>query len=366
MIERGVLYIVDPSADSVNQHVLTLLKYLNRARYKPYLVVSNDEFLIEHAKKMRIDYISVPGITTANKLSVGGVAKQIQEFAEGLSVSLIHSHGYQACYVASQVAKALNVPHLSTIHTINTSHQKKGLLSLSDDKIAALPNYLIAVSEEVRKTVDGINKIALVYNGIEMERFGETLDTEHLFRELGITKEHSLIGTIARLSSDKGTSIFLEAAAILAKERPEAHFVIVGDGEEANSLKKKAAGLGIADKVHFLGFRRDVAHILKSLDVVVIPNLSPGLPMVLLEALASIKPVVITDIPGVREAVAEDSVDFVPVNDPQAIAGAVEELLTDRRKAEAKAQTGQRIVKEKFTIQKMIKATESLYLELAG
>jgi len=366
VIERGILYIVDPTTNGMRQHIFTLLKHLNRARYKPYLVVSDDEYLVEHAKKLQVDYIVSPMISKANKLNVGSIIKQIEEFIEERPVSLIHSHGYQACYVGAQLAKSLSVRHVSTVHTVDDLNHKKGFMGTSNDKIAVLPDRLIAVSETVKKEIERLNKVSLIYNGIEADRFAETLDVEHLYRELDLTKEVNLVGVITRLTPDKGTEKFIDAASIVLKHKPTVHFIVAGDGEQLDNLKKKASNLGIANNVHFLGFRRDVAHILKSLDVVVIPNLSPSLPIILLEALASIKPVVISDLPGVREVVGEDSVEFVKPGDVEAIAEAVKEMLYDRRKIDDKTQTGQKLVKERFNIQNMMKPTESLYLELAG
>lgn len=366
MIERGILYVVDPAANCIRQQVLTMLKYLNRARYKPYLVVSEDDYLIEHARKLNVDYIASPGISTASKINIGGICRHIEEFIAERKINLIHSHGTQACYVAANLAKSLNIPHISTVHLIDDSHKKKGLFSVGADKILAMADHLIAVSEVVKASIDGVsNKISLIYNGIEADRFAETLDSEQLFRELGIEKGSSLIGAITTLEPRKGTDIFLDAAALLAGLREDIRFVVVGDGPELEALKKKAIGLGIGKRTYFLGFRRDVAHILKSLDVVVIPNLSPGLPIILLEALASSKPVIITDVPGVREAVSDNEVEFVPVKDPVAIDKAVRKVLSQRVFAGMKAQEGQKLVKDKFSVQQMMKPTESLYLKLA-
>ncbi len=365
MIERGILYLVDPTTNSMRQHVLTILKYLNRARYKPYLVVSEDDYLIEHAKKLNVDYIASPGISNVNKLSIGGICKHIEQFAEGKTINLIHSHGDQACYVGTQVAKDLSLPHVSTVHTIFNG-KKKGFFSIGPNKVLGMADHIIAVSEVVKRSVEDLNgKVSLVYNGIEADRFAETLDTEHLFRELNIEKGSVLVGTITSLEPGKGTEYLLEATPSLVSFRPDMHLIIVGGGTDLENLKKKAANMGLVKRTHFLGFRRDVAHILKSLDVVVIPNTTLGLPMILLEALASIKPVVVTDVPGVREAVAEDCVEFIPPKNTAATAEAIKKVLSNRFITEEKARTGQKLVKEKFSIQQMMRPTESLYLKVA-
>lgn len=371
MIERGVLYIVDPSTNGIKQHVLILLKYLNRARYKPYLVLSDDPYLEEHAKQLELDHIKIPAISGASKLTIGGVVKQIEEFVGEREVNLVHSHGYSACFVGAQAANSLNIPHISTVHMVAESHKKKSILSLanlapSNDKVITLPDHLIAVSEVTKKYVESLNDVSLIYNGIEAERYAETLDTEHLYRELSLKKDNKLVGTVTNLALEKGLGTFLEATAILLKKNPNIHFIVVGDGGNIKDLQRVTEKQGVAGNVHFLGFRRDVAHILKSLDVVVISNSSPGLPLILLEALACIRPVVVTDTPGIREVFAEDSVQFVPESNASSMAEAVEGLLLDQGKANSKAQSGQKIVCDGFTVKHMLKPTESLYLKIAG
>jgi glycosyltransferase involved in cell wall biosynthesis len=351
---------------SVKQHVLVLLKYLNRARYKPYLVTSDDTYIAEHIKDLDVEYIVIPGISTATKLNVGGIVKQIQQFLEERKVNLVHTHGDQACFVGTHLAKALEVKHVSTVHTAEDTSKKKGLFGIQHDKVLTTPDRIIAISEDIRKQVEPLNEVRLIYNGIEIERFGDTLDTEHLFRELEVTKDHKMIGTVTELTPGSGIDVFLDAAAKLQKDDPEMHFIVAGDGDELDNLKEKAASLGIAKNAHFLGFRRDVAHILKSLNVVVIPNISTELPLALLEALASIKPVVISDTPGVREVVSEDSVEFVKPGDADAIVKAVSGLLSDADKANAKASAGQKLISGRFSVENMIKPTQSLYLEVAG
>lgn len=369
MIERGILYIAHPTTNSMKQQLLLLIKYLNRARYKPYLVISHDPYMVEHLDRLNIEYVVVPELGSANKLSVGGVAKKVEEFARDKErvINLIHSHDYQAGFIAAPVAKALGVPHVCTIYTVDDAYapKKKGLLAVASDKIAAMPDLLIAVSEAIAQSVASLNKVQMIYYGIEAERFGETLDTEHLFRELNVSKENKLVGVVTRLSPEKGNSVFVDAAVLLVSKFPEMHFVITGDGDDKEQLKKQVAERGLAPRFHFLGFRRDVAHILKSLEVVAIPNLASNVPMILLEALACKRPVVVTDVAGAREVASESSVDFARPGDSGALATAIEAVLGSKVKSVSKAQVGQRLVQEKFTVQRMMKATESLYLEVA-
>ncbi|MBS3908272.1 MAG: glycosyltransferase family 4 protein [Actinobacteria bacterium] len=369
MIERGILYIAHPATNSMKQHLLILIKYLNRARYKPYLAVSHDPYMIEHLDRLNVEYVVVPELATANKLGVGGVAKKIAAFARDKErvINLIHSHDYQACFVGDQVAKLLNVPHICTVHTLENAYskKKKGLLSVANDKIAAMPDMLIAVSEAIERSVAAFNKVQIIHSGIEADRFGETLDTEHLFRELDVSKENKLVGVVTRLSPEKGNSVFIDAAAVLANKFPDMHFIITGDGDDGEKLKKQVASHGLTQRFHFLGFRRDVAHILKSLEVVVIPNLASNIPMVLLEALACKRPVVVTDVAGVREVAGESCVDLVKPGDSGALASAVEAVLASKLRSMSKVQTGQKLVQDKFTVLHMMKPTESIYLEVA-
>jgi glycosyltransferase involved in cell wall biosynthesis len=367
VIERGILYIVDASSNSIKQNVSVLLKYLNRARYTPYLAISDDAYVAERLREANIEYKIIPEIATAGKFNVGGVAKQIAQFVEGKTINLIHSHDVQGCFVATQVATQLGVPHVSTVYTsLAGEKKKKGLFAMPGDKIVSGANHLIAVSEEIKKSVEPLNNVTLIRSAVESERFVETLDTDHLARELDLDRDDVIVGTFATLSNDEDIKLVLEVAKILTSKNEKLHFVVAGSGQSSENVKKKIADLGIGKRLHMLGYRRDVAHILKSLNVVLVLAKNAEIPLILLEALAGTRPVVVTDTPAAREVVSEESVKFAKPGDSVSVAEAVEHLLNNSGEAVDKASAGHKIVTELFTVEHMLKPTQSLYLQIAG
>lgn len=367
MIERGILYIVDASINSVKQNASVLLKYLNRARYEPYLVISSDAHIRERLLEAQVDYKVIPDIANAGKLNINSVTRKIIQCIDERPINLIHSHGYQGCFVGNHVARQLNTPHVCTIHSgVNAGNKKKGLFAIQNEKVVTEPNHLIAVSEGVKNSLSSLNEVTVIHNAIEADRFAETLDTEHLTRELELNKDDVLVGTITNITSDEEINILLDVAKLLIANNEKLRFAIAGSGQDRKTLKNKMEDMGIGDKVYLLGYRRDVAHVLKSLDVVLIPNTKIGVPMVLMEALAGIRPVVAVDTPEIREFVTEDSAKFANSNDPKDLAEAIEYMLKNSVEAASKASAGHKIVVDRFTVDQMMKPTQSLYLKIAG
>jgi glycosyltransferase involved in cell wall biosynthesis len=144
-------------------------------------------------------------------------------------------------------------------------------------------------------------------------------------------------------------------------------FVIAGDGDARVAFQRLAADLGIADRVHFLGWRRDVPAILANLTVVVLPTVLDfeGTPLAVIEALAAGRPVVATDVGGVSEVVRDGLTGLlVPPRDPSALASAIGRQLDRPREAHAMAAAGQRLVLSMYARDRMVSETEQYLQEL--
>ena len=151
---------------------------------------------------------------------------------------------------------------------------------------------------------------------------------------------------------------------MVVKEFPDATCFFAGRGELLGQLKAEAAELGIEENVKFLGLRQDVPELLQELDIFVLPSLSEGLPLSVLEAMAAGKPVVATDVGGIREAVIDEHTGFlVPAEDPQALSEKILCLLRDRELASRFGEAGRKRVEQVFSLKTMIKGYEELYDE---
>ncbi|MEZ4637263.1 MAG: glycosyltransferase [Caldilineaceae bacterium] len=143
-----------------------------------------------------------------------------------------------------------------------------------------------------------------------------------LKRALGIAPDAPVIGSVGRFSEQKGYRYFLEAAALLARDLPQARFVLVGSGETESALKTQADALNLGEKIIFTGARDDVETLLPIMDVFVSSSLWEGLPTVILEAMLAETPVVATAVAGTTELV-EDGVTgaLVPAAGCRAVGG---------------------------------------------
>jgi glycosyltransferase involved in cell wall biosynthesis len=177
-----------------------------------------------------------------------------------------------------------------------------------------------------RRVANFLDRRAIcIYNGLNLERFRNiNVDIVEKKRSLGVPLESPLIGTVGRLTEQKGLSFMLNAAAIVLKHEPQATFIIVGDGELKQELRSLAISLQIDHRVIFTGARTDVDEILACLDLFVSSSLWEGLPTVILESMASHILVVATDIPGTKELIRDGyNGILVPPRNPDILAQSI-------------------------------------------
>ena len=174
------------------------------------------------------------------------------------------------------------------------------------------------------------------------------------------------MGTVARLHRQKGVVYLLRAAEQIHKRRPEAKIVVVGGGELEKQLRRETRAKGIDGYFLLLGERKDARELLSLFDVFVLPSLWEGLPLVLIEAAAMGKPIIATDIEGVREAIidGENGILVAPKN-PEKIAAAVIRLLGNSADAGRLGERAKSDIPARFTLSRMIAETQALYFELA-
>jgi L-malate glycosyltransferase len=214
------------------------------------------------------------------------------------------------------------------------------------------------------------SKIEVIPNGVDLDRFGGAHDPARIRSELGLPTDAPVVAVVSRLSRLKGLEQFLESAVLVRRRFPAARFLIVGDTNPSERaywtvLTDLTRQLDLGDRVVFAGMRTDVPAILASVTVAVMPSLNEALSNVLLESMAAGAPVVATRVGGTPEAV-DDGVNgrLVPPGQPVALANAVCELLANPELAARLGRTARRAITERFSIARMVAATEQLYISL--
>ena len=212
--------------------------------------------------------------------------------------------------------------------------------------------------------------IVVIRNGVDMARFDGAPASERIRRELGLPDEARLVVVVSRLTRLKGIEHFLHAAAALKSRYPDVCFLIVGetsppDPAYLRELQQLAEQVGVADRVTFTGRRSDIPAVLSAATVAVMPSLNEALSNVLLESMAAAAPVVATRVGGTPEALSDGETGLlVPPGDAGAIVDAVSRLLDNRELACRLGGAARQRINDRFSVDRMVRATEALYEDL--
>ncbi len=210
-------------------------------------------------------------------------------------------------------------------------------------------------------------QIEIVPNGVNLERFRPGSDTSALRRDLGIAPDAPVAGIVAMLRPEKGHTVFVRAAAEVVKRIPQARFLIIGDGSERPGLEALAQELGAEKNILFLGSRSDIPTWLDMMDVAVLSS-HPVVETVsnsVLEYMAMAKPVVSTRVGSLPEMLDDGRTGFlIPPGDWKAMADKITFLFENRARAKEMGQAGRAKVEKEYSVEQMIRMTESLFERL--
>jgi starch synthase (maltosyl-transferring) len=206
-------------------------------------------------------------------------------------------------------------------------------------------------------------KIAVIPNGIDLDQYPATSPAD--LTQFGVPADRQVIVFVGRLHAQKGVDWMLQVAPQMLKQVPSLDLLLVGDGPERTALRDLAASLGIADRVHFVRWRRDVPEILAASILLVLPSRWEGMPNVVLEAMATGLPVVSTRAAGVEELLGPLSDgQTVAVGDAEGFVRAVIELAENSSRAQEIGRLNRQRARERFSLDAMVAAYERLYESL--
>jgi len=250
---------------------------------------------------------------------------------------------------------------------------KKGrpLLNLAERWANHVADRVLVISKAVLNAIlvterAPIQKVSLIYNGIDVERFGPTsVPTSSIPVD---ASRVPTIGVVATLSYRKGHDVLLRAMVRVVEELPETHLLCIGrDGGALASLQIQVEELSISKNVSFLGYRNDVPELLRTVAVVVHPSREEGLCNAILEAMAAGKPVVATNVGGIPEVVVDGKTGrLVPPESPGEMAEAILDFLRQPRVAAQFGTEGRERVLELFSLGRAVRQIEDLYLSLCA
>jgi glycosyltransferase involved in cell wall biosynthesis len=362
-------------------HTILLAAGLDAARFESTLVTGVEAAcegnMLDLAAQKGVQPLIIPELgREINPLKDWVTLLKLYRLFRDQRPHIVHTHTAKAGTVGRLAARLAGVPivvhtfHGHVFHDYFGPLQTKVFIGI-ERFLASLSDRIVTVSEGQRQElaaygVASLDKIAVVPLGFELDALlnCESLRGQ-LRRELGIPEEMALVGIVARLAAIKNHRLFLDAARLIVEAGQGAMFLVVGDGELRAELEAYAAALGLAERVIFTGWRRDLPRIYADLDVVALSSLNEGTPVSLIEAMAAAKPVVATRVGGVSDVILDkESGYLVQSKDAEGLARGILDLLRAPDRAREMGLAGRVAVHPKYASETLLANIEKLYLQL--
>jgi glycosyltransferase involved in cell wall biosynthesis len=352
--------------------VIELAKQLSNSNYHPIVGVFEDSRNphIELAQVAESHNLETKIFKCSGQFDLR-IVFAIRNFINQRSIDIIHSHGYKANFYSLLATLFNNVKFIATCHPWIKTNLALKFYSWFDKSLLKKSDHVVAISDEIKDAVleNGVarNKISVIENGIDVSRFNIEYDRNELVKEFDITPGNKVIGTIGRLSEEKGQKNFIDAAKTLREKFENLVFMIVGDGPLLDELRTQVSRLDLQDYFIFTGVSENIPKVLALMDIFVLPSLTEGLPMVLLEAMAAKKPIVATDVGAIPRLVLDKkSGCLVKPHDSNALIKAITFLLNNKDERNKMAQRGHEIAVTKYSSEEMAKKYIKIFDQLCN
>jgi glycosyltransferase involved in cell wall biosynthesis len=349
------------------RQAVELLKRLDPERYDVRLAVIRNEGPFYREIEARFpDVPEFPLTSFYNANAIKQLAR-LRRLMMRERIDILHAHDFYSGLIGGAAARLAGVRVIASQRHLKLSDRRVHETGMRI--IHRLAHRILVNSEAIRRRIldhDDAppHKIVIVRNGVQQAPVSRAQARAHLLSELGTNANVKLIGMAARLQPVKGHRFFLEAAATVLGDEPNAHFVLVGDGPLRSEIEEQASRLGITDRMHLLGDRIDVAQLISAFDLLVLSSLHEGLPNAVMEAMAAGVPVVATAVGGTKELISDGETGYLASpGDSSALADRILVALRDPNAVNVVEAARARITST-FGMERMVESVEHLYDEL--
>jgi len=290
---------------------------------------------------------------------------------DGARVDMIYTHGYRADVIGLVVAKLKGLPIIASCHGFISTDVHLKLYVTLDCLVLKHFDKVIATSELIKTDLvnHGVEKVRVnvIQNAVAVQQHGTSLSAirARIRQLLYMEETELLVGYIGRLSPEKGVSFLIEAASLLRGMGVHFRLLIIGDGPQKADLDRLVKDRGLEGRVVFAGFQSDVLSWLPALDVFVLPSLTEGTPMALLEAMAYGIPPVATAVGGVPHVLSSDHNGIlVSSGNAEALTDAIARLCEDPSLRERLALNARETIRKQYSIHEWIRKIETEFMSV--
>lgn len=326
--------------------------------------------LAARARELGATVLSIdkpPGLTPA-------VVKRIEKLLRDLNAEVVHTHQIGALLYSGPAARRAGVPLV--VHTEHINNIAKPLTRWGRFKGRLLWRIagrhaarFFCVSDDIAvaaRAVVAQSKIRVIPNGIDLSAFA-TSGGHAIRRQLGISPDVKVIGTVGRLNEVKCQDLLIKAFGRLGQREPDSHLLLVGDGPARSNLEELVRSLSLSLHVTFAGYQPKPQELLAAMDIFALPSRLEGMPLAILEAWASRLPVVATRVGGVPKMIDHERTGLlIDSGDEAALEAALRRLMEDAALARGLAAAGRAQVESQFDARRMARDYYRQYLELGG
>ncbi|MHB8711794.1 MAG: glycosyltransferase family 4 protein [Trichloromonadaceae bacterium] len=355
----------DLAIGGLQKVVVNICRNIDREKYKiSVLCLRNLGPLADEIAELGIKIILLP--QSKNKTDYLSFLK-IAKVLSSEKVDLIHTHNTQP-FIEGTLGSLISGGKRSIIHTDHSRpFPDKFRYMFAEWLVSHFVYKIVGVSKNTVKNLSKYEKISkkrlvLIENGVDRTKFKYTKKKEQLKKIIGISSDSIVLGVITRLESVKGVDYLIKAMPNVIQNYPNAHLLVVGDGGEMKKLKAEVFNLNICHNVTFLGFRNDIPDILNILDIYILPSISEGLPMGLLEAMAVGCPIIASRVGGVPEILKhKDNALLVEPGRSEELATSIKQLIKSpslRKRLSAKVSED---FDEKYSVKQMVDKYQELF-----
>ncbi len=340
-----------------NNGVQAIVGAINN-KHNPHLEI------IEEAKHLGLGTIV---FDSGGRFDLKTIAR-VRQFMVDNRIDVLHTHNYKSDMIGFCAMQGTKIKWVTTIHGWIKTDQKLKFYENVDAFVLRFAKKIIGVSSEIvldlKRKHFKENRLEVIDNGIPIGQFNNTRN-EQLRLGLGLRPEDCAVVIVGRLAREKGHEIFLKAANLVIKRIQNVKFVIVGNGPLRKELEEQVANLGLSKYVIFTGVRQDMPAVYACCDIMVNASYKEGLPMTILEAMASRLPVIATRVGAVGDVIKDaENGALLKAGDVDGLALAIVGLVQDKEKRQALAEAAYRDVCSRFSDVRMAQKYKQVYVDI--